>query len=115
MYYIGFSYENYSSLNFQKEISWFGKRCKKVNHSTSSFSMFIPSFLNVFNEADELVQVNIDDTRNVLYTLSAKGSIEMYDLGETGTSMSKLASFSHTTILNYVVKYVRFLILLWYL
>lgn len=66
--------------------------------------MFIPSFLNVFNEVDELVQVGVDDTRNVLYTLSAGGSIEMYDLGDTGCSMTKLASFSHTTILNYVVK-----------
>lgn len=58
----------------------------------------------MFNEADELVQISIDDSRNVLYTLSAKGSIDMYDLGETGLSMNKLATFTHTTILNYVIK-----------
>lgn len=66
--------------------------------------MLIPSFLNVFNEIDELVQISVDDSRNVLYTLSAKGSIEMYDLGENGQSMSKIASYNHTTILNYVIK-----------
>ncbi|XP_065211453.1 nuclear pore complex protein Nup155 isoform X2 [Planococcus citri] len=89
---------------YQKEISWWGKRCRKVNHSSSTLSVLIPSFLNVFNEIDALVQISVDDSRHVLYTLSAKGSIEMYDLGENGQSMSKIASYNHNTILNYVVR-----------
>lgn len=88
----------------QKEMSWWGKRCKKVNHSSSALSLLVPSFLNVFNEVDELVQICVDNSRNVLYTLSAKGSIEMYDLGDHGSSMSKIAYFNYTTIANTVIK-----------
>ena len=35
---------------YQAEDGWFGRKCKKVNHSSSALSFFIPSFLNVSKE-----------------------------------------------------------------
>ena len=96
--------QNTRSFNAQKEISWWGKRCQKVNHSSSALSALVPSFFNVFNEVEELIQICVDNSRRILYTLSAKGSIEMYDLGENGLSTSKVVSFKYTSIVNNVIK-----------
>lgn len=35
---------------YQAENGWFTRKCKKVNHSSSALSFFIPSFLNVSKE-----------------------------------------------------------------
>lgn len=36
-------------VSYQAESSWFGKRCKKVNHSQSIVSYIVPSFLKVLH------------------------------------------------------------------
>lgn len=36
-------------ISYQAESSWFGKRCKKVNHSQGIVSYIVPSFLKVFS------------------------------------------------------------------
>lgn len=36
-------------VSYQAESSWFGKRCKKVNHSQGIVSYMVPSFLKVFS------------------------------------------------------------------
>lgn len=40
---------NLYEIAYQAESSWFGKRCKKVNHSQSIISYMVPSFLKVFS------------------------------------------------------------------
>lgn len=67
-------------LVYQAESNWFGKRCKKVNHSQGLMSYVVPGFLRVFAETDSLVRLAVDDTRGCLYTLSEKGAIEAWDL-----------------------------------
>lgn len=39
--------------------------------------------------------VVIDETRNVLYTLSENNSIDVYDLGSNGENTSKVCSYSN--------------------
>lgn len=36
-------------VSYQAESSWFGKRCKKVNHSQGIVSYMVSSFLKVFS------------------------------------------------------------------
>lgn len=36
-------------VTYQAESNWFGKRCKKVNHSQSVMSYVVPGFLKVFS------------------------------------------------------------------
>ena len=41
-----------------------------------------------------------DDSRNVLYARSEQGSVQVFDLGADGKSLSKVAVISHQTIVN---------------
>lgn len=36
-------------ITYQAESNWFGKRCKKVNHSQGVMSLVVPGFLKVFS------------------------------------------------------------------
>lgn len=36
-------------ISYQAESSWFGKRCKKINHSQGIVSYMVPNFLKVFS------------------------------------------------------------------
>ncbi|KAK3595250.1 hypothetical protein CHS0354_010857 [Potamilus streckersoni] len=88
-------------LAYQAEDGWFGRKCRKINHSTSSLSFLVPSFLNFsFSEDDSLVQITVDESRNILYTRSDKGTIQVYDLGADGKGMSKAAAISVHNIVH---------------
>ncbi|XP_059140242.1 nuclear pore complex protein Nup155-like [Physella acuta] len=88
-------------LIYQAEDGWFSRKCRKVNHSTSSLSFLIPSFLNFsFSEDDPIVQISIDNTRGILYARTQKGTIQVFDLGENKQSMGRVASQSQSSILN---------------
>ncbi|XP_046996559.1 nuclear pore complex protein Nup155 [Schistocerca americana] len=93
---------------YKAEGSWFGKRCKKVNHSKSALSFLVPSFISgAFVEEDQIVQITVDNSRNILYTLTEKGSISVYDLGEDGESMSHIVTTSQSTLVQNAVNIVR--------
>uniref|UniRef100_A0A0A9XMF7 Nuclear pore complex protein Nup155 n=1 Tax=Lygus hesperus TaxID=30085 RepID=A0A0A9XMF7_LYGHE len=85
---------------YQKEISWLGKRARKVNHSRSSLSFLVPAFVSgAFSSNESLVDIVVDGSRNILYTLGDQGTIEAYDLGPDGSSgPSKVASVRHCTL-----------------
>ena len=63
------------------EDGWFGgvgRRATKINHSTSSLSFLVPSFVSAaLYEEDPLEQLVVDDSRNVLYARSEKGVIQV--------------------------------------
>lgn len=93
---------------YQGACSWFGKRCKKINHSTGTLSFLMPSFLNLaFSEEDPIIQMSIDNSRNILFALTEKGRIEVFDLGDSGTSTSKVTSMTQATIVQYAVHIVK--------
>lgn len=83
---------NLYEIVYQGTPSWFGKRCKKINHSSGTLSFFVPSFINAaLTEEDAIAQIEVDNTSHVLYVLTEKGSIEVYDMGAQGTSLSRVA------------------------
>lgn len=44
-------------------------KAQKINHSTSSLSFLVPSFINAaLYEEDAIVQIEVDNSRNVIYT-----------------------------------------------
>lgn len=68
----------------------------------------MPSFLNAaLSEEDGIIQISIDDSRHILYTLSEKGSIEVCDLGEKGTSFSRITKLSQNTLVNQAMNTVK--------
>ncbi|XP_018320831.1 nuclear pore complex protein Nup154 [Agrilus planipennis] len=95
-------------LVYQSESSWLGKRCKKINHSTSALSYFMPSFINAaLSEEDCVVQISIDNSRHILYLLMEKGSIEVYDLGEKGNSLSKITKQTQASLVQQAMNIVK--------
>ncbi|XP_051971626.1 nuclear pore complex protein Nup155-like isoform X1 [Xyrauchen texanus] len=86
---------------YQAEAGWFSQRCRKINHSKSSLSFLIPSLLQFsFSVDDPVVQIAIDNTRNILYTHSEKGVLQVYDLGVDGQGMSRVAAMSQNSIVS---------------
>lgn len=89
------------SFTFQAEDGWFGKKAQKINHSTSTLSFLVPSFVNAaLYEEDSLVQLEVDDTRNILYTRSNQGVIQVFDLGYDGQGMTKIVSMTQDAIVQ---------------
>uniref|UniRef100_A0A8D1MIW5 Nuclear pore complex protein Nup155 n=1 Tax=Sus scrofa TaxID=9823 RepID=A0A8D1MIW5_PIG len=84
-----------------KQSGWFSQRCRKINHSKSSLSFLVPSLLQfTFSEDDPIVQIAVDNSRNILYTRSEKGVIQVYDLGHDGQGMNRVASVSQNSIVS---------------
>lgn len=65
---------------YQAESNWLGKRCKKINLSQSVISFIMPGFLKAFNEIDQIIDICIDNSRSLLYTLTDHGTIEAWTL-----------------------------------
>ncbi|XP_060092043.1 nuclear pore complex protein Nup155 [Heteronotia binoei] len=93
---------------YQAEAGWFSQRCRKINHSKSTLSFLVPSLLQfTFSEDDPIVQIAIDNSRNILYTRSEKGVIQVYDLGADGKGMTRVASVSQNSIVSAAGKIAR--------
>jgi len=75
---------------YQQQESWWSKKTNKVCHTSSNLSWILPSFLGSFSEEDPLVQIVIDETRNILYTRSEKGTVGVFDLGKDGQCMERV-------------------------
>jgi nuclear pore complex protein Nup155 len=74
----------------------------------------MPSFLNLaFGEEDPIIQISIDNSRNILFTLSEKSCVTVFDLGESGTSTSKVTSMTQATVVQYAVGIVKWVVLMY--
>ncbi|NXF88358.1 NU155 protein, partial [Eubucco bourcierii] len=86
---------------YQAEAGWFSQRCRKINHSRSMLSFLVPSFLQfTFSQDDPVVQIAIDNSRNILYTRSEKGVLQVYDLGQDGEGMTRVTSLSQNAVVS---------------
>ncbi|XP_024941469.1 nuclear pore complex protein Nup154 isoform X2 [Cephus cinctus] len=93
-------------IYYQAESSWFGKRCKKVNHSEGPLSFLVPSFVTVaLVEEEAIAQISVDDSRNILYTLGDKGTITVWDIDNE--TASKVTSISQSSLVQNAVHVVK--------
>lgn len=91
---------NLYEISYQNEPSWFGKRCKKINHSQSVVSYIVPGFLKFFAEDDSITKIVIDSSRHLLYALTEKGAIEAWYIGTDVNSMRRIARISQNDIVH---------------
>ncbi|KFB48176.1 AGAP007999-PA-like protein [Anopheles sinensis] len=83
---------------YQAETNWFGKRCRKVNHSQGLISHLVPGLFKMFTEVDSVKSIVVDNSRRLLYVLLSKGSIETWDIGTDAGSTRRIARLSHKEI-----------------
>ncbi|OIW28638.1 nucleoporin-domain-containing protein [Coniochaeta ligniaria NRRL 30616] len=71
-------------LYYQQEEKWFSSRCGKINHSHPGWSSVVPTLapIDFFSSRDHehLTDLVVDDTRNLLYSLSSKSTIRTYHM-----------------------------------
>ncbi|RKP16895.1 nucleoporin-domain-containing protein, partial [Rozella allomycis CSF55] len=80
---------NLYELNYQSKEGWFKRRCSKVVKSRGIISQYA-SILNPFGSIDALMSVVVDDTRNMVYTLSEKSNVSVYYMGLDGRDFKHL-------------------------
>ncbi|CAD5218904.1 unnamed protein product [Bursaphelenchus okinawaensis] len=69
---------------------WFSSSVQKVNLTKSLF----PNPLSLFQSKEKIMQLAVDDTRHILYSLTDHSKIVVYDLGNTGQSFSRVTDSS---------------------
>ena len=74
-------------LTYQQEEKWFMNRCGKVNHTTNyttkGFKALTPVAFS-HNPAESVIQMVVDDSRGLLYTLSSKSTIRTFHMKPDG-------------------------------
>ncbi|KAA8902246.1 Non-repetitive/WGA-negative nucleoporin C-terminal-domain-containing protein [Sphaerosporella brunnea] len=87
-------------LTYQAEERWFQGRCQKMCHTSTGVSAFaprLPLWAAGQQEVEYMQQMVVDDTRNLLYTLSSKSTIRVFHIRSDGSLGHTLShSFSHT-------------------
>ena len=64
-------------------------------------SFLVPSFVSAaLYEEDALVQIEVDDSRSVLYTRSEKGVVSVFDLGRPGDETVLVCSITQAQIVQ---------------
>jgi nuclear pore complex protein Nup155 len=73
-------------LQYQQEEKWFSNKYKKVNHTGAGYSSFVPTMIWGKASPESVRDIAIDDSRNILYTLSSESSIRVFHM-DTPTSL----------------------------
>ncbi|KAL0487544.1 nucleoporin Nup155 [Acrasis kona] len=80
-------------LTYEAEDGWFRQKCRKLNHSQSHIKTLIPNFFKLATD-QPIISLEVDSSRNLLYTLSENSIIEVYSLGRDGNSTDKLDTYN---------------------
>ena len=97
----------YNIFLFDKnQSSWFSSQTKRINLSQSKFYYFVPSFFN-FNDTDSIVQIELDESRHVLYTRSENSTIQVFYLGPNGTETSKISYLTCNAIATKAANFIK--------
>ncbi|KAJ3349124.1 hypothetical protein HDU83_000745 [Entophlyctis luteolus] len=70
-------------LQYQADEGWFTRKCRIIDLTVTTYSMFIPTFLNL-SEEDPIQKIVVDVSRNILYALTERSNISLYYLGDDG-------------------------------
>ncbi|KAI5300172.1 hypothetical protein KEM55_009021, partial [Ascosphaera atra] len=72
-------------LKYQQHEGWFQGRCSKVNHTSKGLTALTSSFGLTAKAQEHVVQMLVDDSRNLLYTLSSTSSIRVFLMKADGS------------------------------
>ncbi|TVY13810.1 Nucleoporin [Lachnellula arida] len=71
-------------LTYQQEEKWFASRCGKVNHTSPGYQSIMPTIWG--NKSNEhVIQMVVDDSRRLVYTLSSESSIRTFHMDSPTT------------------------------
>jgi nuclear pore complex protein Nup155 len=80
-----------NEVTYQAEEGWFTPKCRKLNYTASRIMQFFPSFLQRRANSQPIIDLVVDDSRNIMYSLHMDGSIQVVDLGVNGDAFRVVA------------------------
>ena len=87
IFFSGRQDEDVYELTYQQEEKWFQSRCAKINHTSKGLSALAPTFgFGQKPQEEIIVQMAVDDSRRLLWTLSSKSRIKAFHM-KTSTSI----------------------------
>ncbi|KAI0536634.1 Non-repetitive/WGA-negative nucleoporin C-terminal-domain-containing protein [Xylaria digitata] len=75
--------EDIYELYYQQEEKWFSSRTGKINHTYPGWSAVMPNPAQILwrkNAAEHIVNLVVDDSRNLLYSLSNTSTVRTYHM-----------------------------------
>ncbi|CAI4214926.1 unnamed protein product [Parascedosporium putredinis] len=96
-------------LYYQQEEKWFSNRCGKINHTNPGWTAVI-SLQNNFwpaKEPEHLTSLVVDDSRNLLYTLSSRSTIRTYHM-EAPNKLNKVIDKEKNSCLREISHMINF-------
>ena len=72
-------------LTYQQEEKWFANRCGKVNHTSPGYTSLMPAAIWGGKSKEHVVDMVVDDSRRLLYTLSSESSIRTFHMDSPTT------------------------------
>ncbi|PWY90698.1 non-repetitive nucleoporin [Aspergillus heteromorphus CBS 117.55] len=85
VFFGGTSDNDVHELVYQQEEKWFQGRCSRANHTSSRLSAFTPNLSFSQKTLENVEQMEIDDTRKLLYTLSSSSTIRVFHMKPDGS------------------------------
>lgn len=86
VFFAGTTDNDVYELTYQQEEKWFQTRCAKINHTSRGISTLAPTL--TFRQKppqEHTVQIAVDDSRKLVYTLSTKSTIRTFHMKQNGT------------------------------
>jgi nuclear pore complex protein Nup155 len=93
-------------LTYQQEDKWFSSRCAKVCHTSSALASFGVSLPFSQKPTEYVEQMVVDDTRDLLYTLSSKSAIRVFHMTSTGDltlAITKSAANTYSNVVGFSI------------
>ncbi|KAH8680837.1 non-repetitive/WGA-negative nucleoporin [Xylariales sp. PMI_506] len=83
IFFAGQSDNDIHELYYQQEEKWFSSRTGKINHTSDGWTSVIPKAPQLLwgtKNTEHIVDIVIDNTRNLLYSLSSTSTIRTYHM-----------------------------------
>ena len=83
VFFAGKDNDDVYEVTYQHEERWFQNRCAKINHTGKGLNTFAPVPLLGFGPKtpqEHVMDMVVDDTRNLLYTLSSRSTIRVFHM-----------------------------------
>ena len=100
IFFTGTSDNDLYELTYQSEEKWFQNRCGIACHTSKGWMSSLTPILNfgVVADTEHTIQIVIDDTRDLLYTLSSRSTIRVFHLGKDKKVDLVIAKFLSQTL-----------------
>lgn len=81
-------------LTYQQDEKWFASRCGKVNHTSPGYTSLVPALWSGKTK-EHVVEMVVDDSRRLVYTLSSESSIRTFHMDSPTTLQQVIEKKRH--------------------